>query len=183
MKNLIKIGIMAVAMAAGASVGHANSITLGNVGGPSGGVWTYSYSFANSFLKPLDYFTINDFGPATVVLPATTPVGWVFSQALTGPNSTAASDNATVLNATWTYMGAAGAVADGTALFSLLATIGGSQGHDYTSLDQSASSGGVFDSTVKSGVFGPQTVPDAGTTMALLGIALTGLGIARRKLA
>jgi len=161
-----------------------NSITLATVSGVGGGpsLWTYDYSFANSTLAVGDFFTINDFGPAGLVAAPLVPPGWAFSQALTGPNSLPASDNPTVLNVTFTYLGAPGPVANGTFAFILSSPLGAAPQFDsYTSKDHSTSDG--LESDVIGHVQGPHTIPDAGTSMVLLGLAVTGLGFARRKLA
>jgi|ERR1041385_941462 hypothetical protein len=177
------------AVALGALLGfvngvRANSITLGSVSGVGGGpsTWTYDYTFANSTLAVGDFFTINDFGSAAVGSGPAVPAGWVFSQALVGPNSLPAVDNPTVLNATFTFTGAPGPVADGTFSFSLISPLGAAfQFHDYTSSDHSTSDGSV--SRVIGQVRGPVTVvPDGGLTIAFLGFALTGIGLLRRKL-
>src|ERR1700682_5520595 len=112
MKNSIKLTLMAAfaGLALTAVTANANTITLANfliselLGGGSN--WTYSYAFSNSTLEPGDFFTINDFGPATVVLgPVAPAASWTFSQALIGPNSLPATDNASVLNVTFTWGG------------------------------------------------------------------------------
>ncbi len=55
-----------------------------------------------------DFFTIYDFG---TIAPGsnTQPTGWTFSQALVGPTPSLVTptDNASILNLTWTYSGAA----------------------------------------------------------------------------
>lgn len=164
---------------------NANSITLANVlvtgGGPT--TWTYDYSFANSTLATGDFFTINDFGPAAVVgVGPAIPPGWFFSQLLTSPNSLPAFDDPSVLNATFTYMGVPGAVANGTSPFSLTSLFGPmAQLHDYTSLDHSTVPAGPASRVIGS-VFGPHTVPDGGLTLSLLGFALLGVEGLRRKL-
>ena len=89
------------------STSQANSITLGDISAvPAGGgsVWTYTYSFANSYLRTGDFFTINDFGPATVsIAPILPGPNWSFTQVATGPNSIPAGDIGTALNATFTF--------------------------------------------------------------------------------
>jgi len=184
MKNSIKLTLMAAfaGLALAAVTANANTITLGDVSAvPSGGGsdWTYSYTFANSTLNNGDYFTINDFGLATVVLGPVVPgAAWTFSQAFTGPNSLPATDNASVLNVTFTWGGGPFTIT-GAGTFTLHSSLGITpETHQYTSLDQSASNGG--DSMAIGNVTGPRTVPDGGSAVALLGIALAGLEGARR---
>src|ERR1700676_2603638 len=187
MKNSIKLTLMAAfaGLALAAVTANANTITLGNLAAvPSGGGsdWLYSYTFANSTLNPCDYFTINDFGLATVVLAPVAPAAsWTFSQAFTGPTSLAATDNASVLNVTFTWGGGTIIVPDGTFTLTLHSLSGITpETHDYTSLDQSASNGG--DSKAIGSIAGPRTIPDGGSAVALLGIALAGIEGLRRMI-
>src|SRR5437016_4158846 len=106
MKNLIKLLALAGCVAFTAVTASANSITLTDVSQVAG-AFTYSVSGTNSSLNAGDFWTINDFGPATLGA-NTLPAGWVFSQALTGPNSLPATDNPGILNATFTWTGANG---------------------------------------------------------------------------
>jgi hypothetical protein len=185
MKNSIKLTLMAAfaGLALAAVTANANTITLGNVSAvPSGGGsdWTYSYTFANSTLNNTDFFTINDFGLATVVAPPLGPLPtWTFSQALTGPNSLPATDNGSVLNVTFTWTGGPLVVPNGIFTFTLHSPLGITPTtHDYTSLDQSTSNGG--DSRAIGPVDGPAAVPDGGSAVTLLGVALAGLEGVRR---
>lgn len=193
MKNKILSAAVAAAVLAVQGV-YANSITLGDLsqvgGGPS--TWTYLYTFANSEIHTGDYFTINDFGTAAVAAAPVFPGGlWAFSQALVGPNSLpiAAIDNAGILNATFTWTGGLvnlGAGSVGPFGFSLTSPLGTAfmKLVDYTSLDHIAS--GPFagnDSRVIGSVAAPGVAaPDGGSTLALLGVALAGLGLIRRKM-
>jgi hypothetical protein len=188
MKNSIKLTLMAAfaGLALVAVTANANTITLGNVSAvPSGGGsdWTYSYTFANSTLNPGDYFTINDFGLAAVTLPPLGPLPtWAFSQALIGPNSLPATDDAGVLNVTFTWTGGTLIVPNGVFTFTLHSALGiTATNHDYTSIDQSTSNPGT-DSMAIGTVSGPATVPDGGSAVALLGIALAAVEGARRVL-
>lgn len=190
MKMIKTLGLTFAAAALAAQVANANSITLGDISsvgaGPS--IWTYSYAFANSELHPGDYFTINDFGPAAVVVG---PAGFAFSQALAGPNSLAATDNAGILNVTFTWAGPISNLGAGTVgpfAFSLSSPFGSTPVlTSYTSEDHIAS--GPFIgllSRVIGSVAAPdngRSVPDGGSTLILLGSAILGLlGIARKSL-
>ena len=169
---------------------NANSITLGSssiVLNGGGSDWTYEYTFANSTLQNGNYFTINDFGAATVVsAPVYPSAGWVFSQALTGPNSLTATDLGTVLNATFTWTGGNNViVTDALNSFVLHSTANSTawQFDQYTSIDTSTTSGGTQLSKVIGPIKTPLRVPDGGTTVMLLGSVLSGLALLRRKLA
>jgi hypothetical protein len=193
MNNILKLGLSAVAAIAFThSHANANSITLGSVSAtPSGGGgsdWTYSYTFANSELQNGDFFTINDFGLATVVVAPINPApNWVFSQSLTGTSALPSVDNPSVLNVTFTWtdgtinLGPGPLGAFTFVLHSPLAAI--PVDHDYTSLDHIAS--GLTagnESRVIGSVAGPLTVPDGGSAVALLGLALASVEGLRRKL-
>jgi hypothetical protein len=195
MKNKIKLLSVTASLLGSALLAQANSITVSQVsavgGGPS--TWTYVATFVNSTVNPGDFFTLNDFGPATVI--TSMPAGWVFSQGLTGPNSLPATDNASVLNATFTWTGAAGTVISPnpatTVGFTFQLESPGSFSpflSEYTSIDQATSGEGIAGTDSK--VIGsitvplfPQTVPDGGMTLMLLGSAVSGLALLRRKLA
>jgi hypothetical protein len=191
--------LLAGAFFAMGSIAHANSITLGNVSQalvPGGSTWTYSVDFANSSISTGDYFTINDFGSATVVSGLSTPLPggtWTMSQALVGPNSLPATDSGSVLNVTFTYSGPAGTVGGVPGDYSTTITLGSTLAsltpafHDYTSIDKAAT--GVTagqTSRVIGPVAGPATVPttvpDAGSTFGLLGSVLVVFAALRRKL-
>lgn len=193
MKNLLKFGAVGIAAGLLSFSASANTISLINVTAtPAGGGsdWTYSYSFANSaLLTGSSFFTINDFGPAVVVVPPVFPAPlWSFSQAGVGANSVPIGslfhgDNPGILNVTFTWTGATGPVGNaGPFIFTLHSpgpvTAAGLV--SYSTLDQQ-----VLDPTLSSKGLGEllAPVPDAGMSIALLGFALTGLGLARRKLA
>jgi hypothetical protein len=195
LRSLLLVGTFSMMGA----IAHANSITLGNVSQalvPGGSTWTYSVDFANSSISTGDYFTINDFGAATVVSGLSTPVpggAWAMSQALAGPNSLAATDSGSVLNVTFTYTGPAGAVGGVSGDFATTITLGSPLNsltpafHDYTSIDKAAT--GVTagqTSRVIGPVAGPATVPttvpDAGSTVGMLGCVLLVFAALRRKL-
>ena len=84
--------------------------TLSSVTGSSPNfTWNYSANVTvDETINTGDFFTIYDFG---TIAPGsnTQPTGWTFSQALVGPTPSLATptDNASILNLTWTYTGAA----------------------------------------------------------------------------
>ena len=175
-----------------ASSSHANSITLGDVNAiptGSGSVWTYTYSFANSFLKTGDFFTINDFGPATVsVAPILPGPNWSFTQASTGPNSIPAGDSGIVLNATFTWGGGDLNLGPGSTsnfTFALLSPFGTeARTAEYTTQDHISDSPGRISRVigfinVPAGVV---SVPEGGSALSLLGVGLIGVESLRRRL-
>jgi hypothetical protein len=76
---------------------------------PTAGGFTWNYSTnvtIDQMVQPGDFFTVYDFGtfnPGSNFQPA----GWTFSSALTGQNPSLVipTDNAALLNLTWTYTG------------------------------------------------------------------------------
>jgi hypothetical protein len=82
--------------------------TLSSVTGSSPNfTWNYSANVTiNETINTGDFFTIYDFGS---IAPGSNmqPAGWTFSQALVGPTAalTSPTDNASILNLTWTYSG------------------------------------------------------------------------------
>jgi len=187
-----KLTVLIAALLGSAVLARA-SITVTEVSaigaGPS--IWTYNASFLNSTLNNGDFFTLNDFGLGA---PIAVPAGWAFSESLTGPNSLPATDNPSVLNATFTWVGGNSAVISANPstlvnqLFGLSSpgSISAMTAADYTTIDH-VTSGLVAgtQSRVIGSIAVPSsvvTVPDAGTTVALLGCALLSLGGLRRKL-
>jgi hypothetical protein len=76
---------------------------------PSGSGFSWNYSAnvtVDQTVKPGDFFTIYDFGNF-VSGSNLQPVGWVFSNALTGinPSLVIPADNGSIMNLTWTYEG------------------------------------------------------------------------------
>jgi len=82
--------------------------TLSSVTGSSPNfTWNYAANVTvDQTINAGDFFTIYDFGS---IAPGsnTQPAGWTFSQALVGPTAalTSPTDNASILNLTWTYNG------------------------------------------------------------------------------
>jgi hypothetical protein len=152
-------------------------------------VWTYTYSFANSFLRDGDFFTINDFGPATVSVNPTMPgTSWTFSQAFAGPNSIPASDLANVLNVTFTWGGGdlnLGADTSPNFTFSLLSPSGTTiKTVEYTSQDHISDDPSRLSRVIGfvNAPAGAVSVPEGGPTLTLLGVGLLGVATLRRKL-
>jgi hypothetical protein len=100
-----------IALALGATIFAARADvipTLSSVA-PSGADFTWNYSAnvtVDQMIQPGDFFTIYDFGnfiPASNIQ----PVDWTFSSSLLGTNPSLVlpTDNASILNLTWTYNG------------------------------------------------------------------------------
>jgi hypothetical protein len=101
--GLVLLG-SAVLIARGDIIPTLDSIT----GSSPNFTWNYSANVTvDETVNTGDFFTIYDFGS---IAPGsnTQPTGWTFSQALIGPTAalTSPTDNANVLNLTWTYNGA-----------------------------------------------------------------------------
>lgn len=173
------------------SAANANTISLVNAGeiaAGGGSLWQYEYAFSNSYLVTGDsYFTINDFGAATeFVAPGGPGPGWVFQpQAFTGRNDVAPlapGDHGGVLNVTYLWTGATGAVADSSFLFALLSPNPNLAGVvvSYTTGDQNDDIPSL-DSNGVGQLIAPGNVPDGGSTAAFLGSVMLAFGMLRRR--
>src|SRR5437879_13006650 len=109
MRKAYLLGLVAI----GASILTARGDiipTLSSTAPAVGGfTWNYSANVTvDETINTGDFFTIYDFG---TIAPGsnTQPTGWTFSQALVGPTPSLVTptDNASILNLTWTYTGAA----------------------------------------------------------------------------
>ena len=186
MKNLRNTILALVgAIALLSSSANANTINVDFVGvvpnGGGGSDWTYQYSTTNSFLTAGEsFFTIYDFGAAAVVV---SPGTWTFSQLASGPVAPGVlvTDNPGILNATFTWSGATGFVGTtGPILFTLHSALGVTAVPvDWSSFDRDI---GGTPSSGRGSVSAPNVVPDSGSAVALLGIALTGIEGVRRMI-
>jgi PEP-CTERM motif len=107
MKKIFALGLVCLSVAAWTA--RADIIPTYQGATPSGGnsIITYTINIpAEVNLESGDFFTIYDFGN---IIPSsnTQPADWTFSTNLIGQNpaQTAAPDNASILNLTWTYTG------------------------------------------------------------------------------
>jgi hypothetical protein len=161
-----------MALASGA---YANSLTLVNDTPPTTGSfdWNYHVDWANSTLNNGDFVTISS--GAGGVTSATGPAGWTatFSGGANG-------------SVTWTWNGGTLALGSGQGTitgFSFHSTFGTGHASPYNSLDQVNSGAGAgLNSTVTGFVSAPNALPDGGSAVTLLGIALAGIEGARRLL-
>jgi hypothetical protein len=91
---------------------HGDIIPTLSPGAPAaaaGGGFTWNYATnvtLDQMVQPGDFFTIYDFGTFTQGSNLQ-PAGWTFSSSLTGknPSLVTPTDNAALLNLTWTYTG------------------------------------------------------------------------------
>jgi len=111
MGNRLGLGAMcALAVAAGTAHGGLLPVHVGIT--PEGANFRYEYSIllqSDAVLKPGDYFTIFDFA-GYVADSGANPGNFTFSTSSTGPvpAGVVPSDDASVPNLTWTYVGADG---------------------------------------------------------------------------
>jgi len=164
----------------------AATVTIG--GGGTFADYTYPISTVNSTVNTTDpsFININDFG-AGIVEANTVPGTWSFTQPLVGPNSgNIGVDSPTVQDAVFTLTGGAGAIPDGNYTITIRTLLTGTGGvSQWTTSDrQTAGIAAGMPSAAQGFVRSPtaQTVPDGGTTVALLGFALAGVAAVRRKL-
>ena len=148
-----------------------------------GGLWSYNADLTSGQLAAGDGFTIFDFG-GYVAGSIAAPVGWTPTTALTGsPFGTSLGlDDPALVNLTFTYNGITINQAIGAQTFTgftanttdlgQVADDWASHDHDITSAPATEAQGTIL---VPS-----NAVPDGGSTVALLGVALAGLEGLRR---
>jgi hypothetical protein len=155
-------------------------------------LFTYSASAQNSSLMAggSTKIIIYDFLGFTGV--TAQPIDWSFSSELvTSPQPPLQSvpDNGAIVNLVWTYTGSTvqvgplPALAINLGLFQAQSTIEvGSLGYYSTGDRDYGTLGSPGPESGASGRVNTPGVPDGGTTVMLLGVALSGLGLIRRKL-
>lgn len=157
-----------------ASGAYANSLTLVNDTPPTTGGfdWNYHVDWANSTLNNGDFVTISS------------GVGGVVNGTVVGPAGWVGSNTAT--SVTWTWNGGTLALGSGQGTitgFTYHSTFGTGHAAPYNSKDQVNSGlGAGLDSTVTGFVSAPNSLPDGGSAVTLLGIAMAGIEGARRLL-
>ena len=107
-KIMNRIYLIALAIA-GVATANADIIPTFSSTSPSGSNFTWNYAAnvtVDQQVNPGDFFTIYDFGN---IAPGsnTQPAGWIFSSSLVGvnPSFVTPTDNASIMNLTWTYRG------------------------------------------------------------------------------
>jgi len=193
----------AVGLLSSAGMAHANTITVGAItnapDGSGGMLWTYPIIFNNSTISSSQptSFVLDDFGPLKTT--GSLPVGWTFTPGvaftlttpLVGPNFGLPGfqpDNPAVADVVITFT-ANSTMGAGAVTFNLVLDTAnnGSGGRANFFSQDIVATGDLAGSpnaaqqniTTPSGV----PVPDGGATAGLLGAALFGLGLLRRKLA
>ena len=180
--------VLTIIFAGLVSVGFANAdITPQLVNVTGSGPFTWNYEISVDSLEELvagNYFTIYDVGGTIGTV--TAPTGWTDSVQLTGitPGTQNPSDNPAIDNITFTY--------DGTSPQGPTPALTGFNFVD--SLGSVSETGGTF--TYSATKTSSPTVPDQGTgsievptatpepvTTGLIGLALVGMAVARRKFA
>jgi hypothetical protein len=165
----------------------SHTITPSVITATAGGLWSYNADLTSGQLVAGDGFTIFDFG-GYVDGSVIAPVDWVASTALTGSpfGTSLGPDNPALTNLTFTYTGLTINQTIGATTFtgfnatttSLLQVI-----DDWVSKDHNLD--GTVATEHKDQILvpgGAPTVPDGGTTVALLGIGLAGLEGMRRMI-
>jgi len=203
-KQMARVIAAAALLIIGASAAKANTITV-TAGSTAGGVFNYMISedaggrisdgglvpnvattpFISNGTMYDDYFTIYDFVGFTGT--HTEPAGWAFLSQLIGPtdSNVLAADSATIVNLTWYWTGATtGPGPFSIAGFSATTTATGVNiAGQWSSED--TQNGGLDDGTTNFAggkVAVPTTnVPDAGSTLLLLGVSLLGMGWQARR--
>jgi hypothetical protein len=172
--NNMKKTIMLIAVLGGlglAAVANANSLTLVNDSPPVTGTynWNYHVDWSNSTLNTGDFVTITG---VTGVDSVTGPAGWTGSF--------------TATTVKWTWTGGTTPLGSGTGTisgFTYHSVNGGDTAAAYNTQDHVNSGLGKGKvSTVTGFVSAAAAVPDGGSAVTLLGIALAGIEGARRML-
>lgn len=186
MKSLITALLIASALSL-----QANTITPSTLVPATPGVWIYAANLSSGEIHAGDSFTIFDFG-GYVAGSVYAPAAWTASATLLGSDPAAAPlgvDDPTLYNLRFTYTGpsiqALGAL--GLGLFGATTTSLAIAVDDWASQDHLIGNPGL----VGDGTLGtlhrdtiivpdPVAVPDGGSTLALLGLAIVGMAGVKR---
>jgi len=199
MKNKFMFAVSAGVLALTGLCASANTISVGVIttapDGSGGTLWTYPIIFNNSAIDSTQptSFNLNDFGalkaPATFTGPGPT---FTVTTPLVGPNFGLPgfqANNPAVNDVVITFTSSAN-LGGGSSSFNLVldSPLTGSGGlANFFSQDRVATGSLVgtpnaAQQNIRTPAGIPTTVPDGGTTAILLGAALSGLGLIRRKL-
>jgi hypothetical protein len=205
MKNKFMFVVSAGVLALTSLSANANTISVGPIttasDGSGGTLWTYPIIFANSTISSTQptSFNINDFGLLKTT--GSLPTGFTFSPGvsftlnnsqLVGPSFGLPGfqpNNPNVLDVVVTFtanadMGLPSATFDLVLDTASAGTTGGLANFFSQDIVQTGSLAGT-PNAVQQNIrtpMGVTTVPDGGVTAMLLGAALSGLGLLRRKL-
>lgn len=169
-KTIMLLAVLGSFALAGAV--QANTLTLANgspqVTGTGPFTWNYSVLWSNSTLFLNDFVSLTG---AQGITSATAPAGWLAT--ITGGGT----------GVTWEWIGGTTPLGAGQGTitgFTLVSSYGTSAIGGYNSQDHVFTTGLL--STASGSVFVPAviTVPDGGSAVAFLGIALAGIEAARR---
>jgi hypothetical protein len=187
--TLVRSALIAVVLTAFAASAQANTITPSlTFFGPGIGA-AYDAKVSGSELHAGDGFTIFDIGLFNGVVIA--PVDWTFSVTNVGsPFGPTTGDHGGDANIHFTYTGASVEYATsftytGFAVGSTSLTLAVDT---WVSRDHNIGTVGSIDGSVSTpsgagqDILVPASVPDGGSTMALLGLAMLGVGAVRRRL-
>jgi hypothetical protein len=204
--NIMKILTLAVTsgvLALTSLSANANTITVGVIttapDGSGGVLWTYPIIFDNSKIDPTQptSFNLNDFGPLKTTGPLASGFGFSPGVAFTlttplvgpnfglpgfHPNNPAVSDVVITFTAN-ANMGLPSATFN-LVLDTALTGTGGLANFFSQDIVQTGSLAGT-PNAAQQNILTPEGVvrtPDGGVTVMLLGVALSGLGLIRRKL-
>jgi len=184
---------LAGAVAALATVSAtANTITPSTFSIPTPGLWAYAGTHSSGELKAGDAFTIFDFGgyvPGSIYAP---PL-WTASATLVGSDPAGVPlsvDDPSQFNLRFVYTGPLKQTLGVTSLglFGAATTATTVQVDDWISRDHLIGNptivgDGALGTIHRDEILVPAGVPDHGSTLMLLGAALSGIGFLRRKLA
>ncbi len=182
--------VLTIVFAGLVTVGLANAdITplLFNVT-PAGPDYTWNYEISIDSAEELvagNYFTIYDIGGTIGTV--TAPTGWTDSVQLTGitPSTQNPTDNAAIDNITFTYDGTSPQGPTGTSAlmgFSFVDNLGSVAGTTGTFTYSATKTGFTTPDQGQGGIEVPTATPEPVTT-GLIGLALVGMAVARRKFA
>jgi hypothetical protein len=163
-----------------------HTITPSLITATPGGLWSYNADLTSGNLVAGDGFTIFDFG-GYVAGSVVAPVNWSASTSLTGGSifglASLGTDDPSLTNLTFTYTGATVVQTIGATTFtgfnanttSLVQVI-----DDWVSRDHGLDGSVSTEHRDQIIVPGGSSVPDGGSTVALLGVALGALEATRR---
>ncbi len=205
MRNKLLLVVSAGALGLTGLCANADTIAIGAItdapDGSGGVLWTYPITFDNSSISSTQptAFNLNDFGPLKTT--GSLPTGFSFSPGIAftldntqnvGPNFGLPGfqpNNPSVKDVVVTFT-ANGTMGAGLVTFNLVldTTLTGSGGlanffsQDIVATGDLAGTPNAAQQNIRTPAGIPITMPDGGATVMLLGAALSGLGLLRRKL-
>jgi hypothetical protein len=187
--TLLRFALIAFVLTVFAASAQANTITPSLAAFVPGVGAAYDAKVSGSELHAGDGFTIFDIGQFNGFVAA--PVDWSFAVTNSGsPFGPTTGDSAADANVHFTYTGVA---VEYLTSFTYTSFLIGSAAlnvevETWVSRDHNIGSLGVIDggaatpSGAGQNILVPESVPDGGSTIAFLGVAMLGLGVVRRQL-